>query len=276
MQLAQSRFGLTGFQLKVAALVLMVLDHIHYFFAFTGVIPTFFSMLGRLSAPIFLFIVIEGYTHTRSKRKYFLRCWAIGAVMGAVNYFMAVFGFGRADGFIPQNNIFATFAVLIVLWQGMDWLRGRKWIPGVLALAVPFALFAVLTRVPLPPTVMGWAFLAECTVFPLPFLTEGGIPFLISGILMYLLKNRRGLQAAALAVVYVGWNVYAVWAMAGGAWMLLFTDFYEWMAAFAGIFFLLYNGRRGRSMKAFFYAFYPAHVYILFGASVLLYQALAL
>ena len=118
MQLAQSRFGLTGFQLKVIALVLMVLDHIHYFFDFTGVIPTFFSMLGRLSAPIFLFIVIEGYTHTRSKRKYFLRCWAIGAVMGAVNYFMAVFGFGRADGFIPQNNIFATFAVLIVLWQG--------------------------------------------------------------------------------------------------------------------------------------------------------------
>ena len=113
-------------------------------------------------------------------------------------------------------------------------------------------------------------------MFPLPFLTEGGIPFLISGVLMYLLKNRRGLQAAALAVVYVGWNVYAVWAMAGGAWMLLFTDFYEWMAAFAGVFFLLYNGRRGRSMKAFFYAFYPAHVYLLFGGSVLLYNALAL
>ena len=47
--------GLDGTQLKTIALVLMVLDHIHYFFEFTGCIPTVFSMLGRLSAPLFLF-----------------------------------------------------------------------------------------------------------------------------------------------------------------------------------------------------------------------------
>ena len=38
--------GLDGTQLKTIALVLMVLDHIHYFFEFTGCIPTVFSMLG--------------------------------------------------------------------------------------------------------------------------------------------------------------------------------------------------------------------------------------
>ena len=37
-----------------------VLDHIHYFFEFTGCIPTVFSMLGRLSAPLFLFCTVEG------------------------------------------------------------------------------------------------------------------------------------------------------------------------------------------------------------------------
>ena len=47
--------GLDGTQLKTIALVLMVLDHIHYFFEFTGWVPTWFSMLGRLSAPLFLF-----------------------------------------------------------------------------------------------------------------------------------------------------------------------------------------------------------------------------
>ena len=31
--------GLDGTQLKTIALVLMVLDHIHYFFEFTGCIP---------------------------------------------------------------------------------------------------------------------------------------------------------------------------------------------------------------------------------------------
>ena len=51
--------GLDGTQLKTIALVLMVLDHIHYFFEFTGCIPTVFSMLGRLSAPLFLFCTVE-------------------------------------------------------------------------------------------------------------------------------------------------------------------------------------------------------------------------
>ena len=43
--LTKLKNGLDGTQLKTIALALMVLDHIHYFFAFTGCIPTVFSML---------------------------------------------------------------------------------------------------------------------------------------------------------------------------------------------------------------------------------------
>ena len=46
--------GLSGTQLKFIGLLMMVLDHIHYFFEFTGVIPEWFTMLGRLGAPLFL------------------------------------------------------------------------------------------------------------------------------------------------------------------------------------------------------------------------------
>ena len=62
--------GLDGTQLKMIALVLMVLDHIHYFFEFTGCIPTVFSMLGRLSAPLFLFCTVEGFAHTHDRKRY--------------------------------------------------------------------------------------------------------------------------------------------------------------------------------------------------------------
>ncbi len=54
--------GLSGTDLKTIALVLMVLDHIHYFFGFTGAVPEWFSMLGRLSAPLFMFCMVEGFT----------------------------------------------------------------------------------------------------------------------------------------------------------------------------------------------------------------------
>ena len=65
--------GISGFTLKYLALIFMVLDHIHYFFGFTGKIPLLFSQLGRLAAPLFLFCVIEGFTHTHDRKKYFLR-----------------------------------------------------------------------------------------------------------------------------------------------------------------------------------------------------------
>ena len=48
--MTKQKFGLTGTALKTIALVLMVMDHIHYFFEFTGVVPEWFSMLARLSA----------------------------------------------------------------------------------------------------------------------------------------------------------------------------------------------------------------------------------
>ena len=57
--MTKQKFGLTGTALKTIALVLMVMDHIHYFFEFTGVVPEWFSMLARLSAPLFLFCTVE-------------------------------------------------------------------------------------------------------------------------------------------------------------------------------------------------------------------------
>ena len=94
--------GLDGTQLKTIALVLMVMDHLHYFFEFTGAVPEWFSMAARLSAPLFLFCTVEGFAHTHDRRRYFLRIWAIGAGMAAVEFFMMYGGWlQRGDGFTP-------------------------------------------------------------------------------------------------------------------------------------------------------------------------------
>ena len=79
---AKRRAGLTGFDLKIIALALMVLDHIHYFFEFTGAVPLLFTQLGRLSAGLFLFSVVEGFVHTHDRKKYFLRIYLISLAMG--------------------------------------------------------------------------------------------------------------------------------------------------------------------------------------------------
>lgn len=95
---------LSGFALKYIALACMVLDHIHYFFSFTGKVPLFFSQAGRLAAPLFLFCIIEGFIHTRNRKKYFLRIYLLSVLMGLiqfsffnVGYCLAIFLFRMAE-----------------------------------------------------------------------------------------------------------------------------------------------------------------------------------
>ena len=140
--LTKLKNGLDGTQLKTIALALMVLDHIHYFFEFTGCIPTVFSMLGRLSAPLFLFCTVEGFAHTHDRRRYFVRIWGIGTAMAALEFFMIYAkAFRRGDGFYPLNAIFQDLMLLCIVWQGIDWLREKKWVRGVAAIAAVEACF---------------------------------------------------------------------------------------------------------------------------------------
>lgn len=48
------KVGLTAFHLKIFGITLMVFDHVHQMFYF-AVIPMWFTMLGRIVAPIFIF-----------------------------------------------------------------------------------------------------------------------------------------------------------------------------------------------------------------------------
>lgn len=265
----RARFlGLSGTAIKLLALGLMLLDHLHYFFEFTGIPPLWFSMLGRISGWLFLFVAVEGFSHTSNRKKYFLRIWLMGAAMGGINLVIALL-LRRGDGFYPLNNIFATLTVLVVLWQGIDWLKAKKFLPGLAAIAIPFVLvFAVSS---LPTSLMGVAYALESTVLPLPFMTEGGTPFILGGLVLYLLRRKRGLQVGIWAAVVLGWNLYIGIAYGLPFGMQWITYHFEWMGVFAAVPMLLYNGQRGRGMKNLFYVFYPAHVYVLYALSCLTY-----
>ena len=165
--------GLDGTQLKTIALVLMVLDHIHYFFEFTGCIPTVFSMLGRLSAPLFLFCTVEGFAHTHDRKRYFIRIWAIGTAMAALEFFMIYAkAFRRGDNFYPLNAIFQDLMLLCIVWQGIDWLREKKFAKGIGAIAAvlcwPYVvivfllLFPQVQDMPIASTVVPLSSPARC------------------------------------------------------------------------------------------------------------------
>ena len=279
--------GLDGTQLKTIALVLMVLDHIHYFFEFTGCIPTVFSMLGRLSAPLFLFCTVEGFAHTHDRKRYVLRIWAIGTAMAALEFFMIYAGaFRRGDGFYPQNAIFQDLVLLCVVWQGIDWLREKKIAKGAAAIAAvlcwPYMVVAFLLLFPqVQDMPIASAVVAFLMTSPLPMwtaVTDGSWGFLLGGVLLYALRGHRPVQLGVWALNALLWDLVLPFAMVHAqvdfVWTQMFTDYYEWFGVAAAVLMGLYNGRRGSGHKQLFYWFYPAHIYLLYGASCLLYNVM--
>ena len=265
--------GLSSTALKEIALALMLLDHIHYFFAFTGAVPEWFSMLGRVSAPLFLFCTVEGFAHTHDRKTYLLRLWVLGAGMGVIQFLIGL-GLGqRADGFYPMNGILRDLTIACLLWQGIDWLRQRRFgralalIGGVGALwpAASLALLSVLPPVgQLPVYFLSWTVLPSWT-----FSTDGGIAFILGGVLLYALRERRRAQT----LVWAAWALCTdlgsvLWLLQSG-WGLgqLLLTCYQWMEVFAAPVILLYNGQRGAGHKKLFYWFYPVHVYVLYALS---------
>ena len=282
--LTAKRAGLSGTALKTIALVLMVLDHIHYFFEFTGLVPEWFSMVARLSAPLFLFCTVEGFAHTHDRKRYFLRIWAIATAMGTVEFFMMYAGvLRRGDGFYPLNAIMQNFVILCIIWQGIDWLRQRRFVMGLLAVLLPVAWpflvvallspFPQINQMPVASTVISYLISA-----PLPMwsnITDGGWAYLLEGILLYALYFHKRLRLVVWAAVTFCFEFGMVYLQLRGtpdfAFSQMFTTYYEWFGVFAVLPMALYNGQRGSGHKLLFYWFYPAHIYLLYAASCLVY-----
>lgn len=277
--------GLTGFGLKYLALGSMVLDHIHYMFEFTGAIPIAFSWIGRLAAPLFLFCLVEGFLHTHHRLKYFLKIYLISVGMGAIRFgFYNVLSPAiRGDGFYPVNGMLSTFAILFVVMQGMDWIRQRRFAIGTAAVVLPLALPILVYRCVMIPCMNSGNELGifiinllGYTVLPLHnWIVDGGTVTILEGMILLLFsycKNKR-------IRIYVWGTFVVLWNFLGMNLMGLplntqtvLFDLYDWMGVFSMIPMLCYNGERGHGNAKLFYWFYPVHIYVLYGLSVLVYM----
>ena len=239
------------------------------------------AVVGRLAAPLFLFCLVEGFTHTRSRKRYFARVYVLSTAMSLLFFFMAfAHVLVRPDGFYPANGMMTTFVILMVMFQGIDWLGRRHIVRGLAALllplAWPFLASALSLAVPALATPVG---LAAYSVLPAWGTTgDSSWPVLAMGLVLYLFRrNRRG-QVLAFAVFYFLYGVVYMGLMASQmpdfAWSQLFTRYYEIYGILAAPLMLCYNGQRGGGHKRLFYAFYPAHIYILYALSWGLYLLL--
>ena len=113
--------GLSGSALKVIALVSMTMDHIAYYLMEHGT-WTYDMMrtVGRMAFPIFAFLLVEGYDHTRSTRKYTLSLLAF-ALISEIPWWLL-----NHDN---THNVFFTLLLGLIAIEGMCRIGDRplKW-----------------------------------------------------------------------------------------------------------------------------------------------------
>lgn len=62
----KQNFSLDGNPLKLIAVFFMIFDHI-YSYLFLGVLPAWFSLIARFVTPLFVYMLVEGFSHIKSK-----------------------------------------------------------------------------------------------------------------------------------------------------------------------------------------------------------------
>lgn len=216
---------MTGFALKILAIVCMFADH---FSAVTGL--WFFPLryIGRLTMPIMCFLIGEGYRHTRDVKKYILRLFVF-ALVSEVFFDLTFYGVPVYWG--HQNVFFTLAAGLAVIWAGER----------------PTARTGQVSDKPAEGGSTWIFYTAAVGVAAEALRVDYGLYGIFMIVFMYRYRNdfkKLALSMVLLNLLYLG------------------TEQMYSLAALVPIYF--YNGRQGPKMKYFFYVFYPLHLFLLF------------
>lgn len=231
--------GLTGSYLKWIAIVTMFIDHIGAFLIepyllkqgiFPGItflgpaelmantynillqVNTILRLIGRFAFPIFAFLLVEGFLHTRNLKRYILQM-GIFALVSEIPFDLA--GSGTLIEYSHQNIFFTLFTGLlcISIYHRLDGISNMRWV--VLLVAMFLSSF---------------------------FRFDYGAMGVLLIFIFYHFHDDFKLRNLFSAVVLL-----------------------QQLTAVLSLFLIqLYNGKRGKQNKYFFYMFYPVHLMLFF------------
>lgn len=272
---AASKRGISGFDLKLIAVMSMFIDHfaavvlwsiINASYGIGGIMQVqdglmdrvllwvannrefvwtiyeVFRLIGRIAFPIYCFLIVEGFAHTKNVGKYALRL-GIFALVSEIPFDLA---FNDTWWDLSYNNVFFTLVIgLLVIWGISYVLKFYKaWMEKKLDKFLG-SLFAIGAGVIL---VAGGSYIAEYML-----CTDYGAAGVVTIVVMYLLRQ-------------VPWFGFAMGVMT----LTIMCSSTEIVALLGLVPLFRYTGERGTNIKYFFYAFYPVHLLLLWFLTVIL------
>ncbi|MBE5731748.1 MAG: hypothetical protein E7353_01825 [Clostridiales bacterium] len=229
----RSFVGLSNNQLKIIAMLSMLVDHIG-----VELYPTlkFLRILGRLALPLFAYMIAEGCFYTKSRTRYLILLSTLAVLCQVVFYItteslyqgilitfsLSVITIFSFDNILKSENLFKillgliglTFALYVALFMPIRYeSEGFKIDYGALGMFMPVAIYYAPTKI---------------------------------------IK----LIACAFMLVFLGIALQGV----------------QFYALLALPLLALYNGQRGTpKLKYVFYVFYPLHLIAIYLASIMLF-----
>lgn len=220
---------LSNFDLKFIAIIAMTIDHFGIVFK-----PSFYNLfriIGRISFPIFAFLLVEGYLHTKSLEKYVLRLIVL-AVISEVIYDYVLYGNAF---YFNSNNIFFTLILGIFTIYFLDHSKKtiNKYIKEKIDLDIVLFINYILIII-----IMG--LIATICNFSYGMFGIFAISF------FYLFRNNFFVLTLSLLVI-----------------SLLYGNLLQLFSLFSLPFIFFYNKNKGVNIKYFFYFYYPLHLLLL-------------
>lgn len=259
---------LSGYHLKMIALITMLVDHIAAVliwrvykesFVITGsmqlsdfigdkiivwvaghqeLVYTIYEnmrLIGRMAFPIYCFLLVEGFLHTSNVKKYGVRL-LLFAFLSEIPFDLALTGHLWDTSY---SNVFFTLVIALVAMWAFSYVE-------------KLAEFLVEKQ---------WDLLLEKLVVIMAGVL---IVAVCGGFAEFVLKTDYGLAGVlAIIAMYLFRKSKEVGFSAGIFILAVFSNSTEIVALLMLLPLMKYDGTRGKSLKYVFYVFYPVHLLIL-------------
>lgn len=222
--MSKTAWGLSGNQLKLFALITMTIDHIGAY-----LLPQYriLRIIGRLSMPIYAFLIAEGCRHTKNKCKYLGLMTGL-ALICQLAYFFVLGSLGMC--------ILVTFSLSIILIYALQYVEKMKNTWSCLLFFMVLAGVYYIS-VKLPGRVPGF-----------------GIDYGFKGILLPVFFSMGTTKPQKLLGGAIGMCFLAL------------GNPIQWYSLLALPVLALYSGLRGKgNYKYLFYIYYPLHLAAIYG-----------
>lgn len=227
--------------IKYFAVFAMLIDHIAWCFVDTNsILGIIMHLIGRMTAPIMTYFIVEGYHYTRNVNKYLARL-AIFAAVSWMPFLFMEYGtflpFTFVDGnlyFNPAQGVIYTFFLTLLALKTVHSQSLPK--PAKVVLVIGLCMLS---------SIGDWFF------FPI-----------VWALLLDKYRGNFKKQAAAFAISSVVLMTLMIVFLTDG----FGNNWFQYGVLLALIPLYFYNGEKGRGgrfNKWFFYIFYPAHLLIL-------------